>query len=529
MTRIIRSVTAAAVTLLLVVAGTGAGSAYTTKTAVKYNTTGMFKLNLDTDPGSVSPYKNTSGTARHVFAFGYDTLVSQTRTGKTVPYLAEKWTVKPSEVTYTLRKGIKCDDGTYLKASDVAADFKYIMSPTTLSPWLNLTVPVKYSVSSNDKARTISIKTVKPFGLLMRGAGSLAIVCPSGLKDETSIHNKFSGTGAYQVTEYVAGDHYTMQKHVGYNWGPNGATTKDMPKTLKISFVANESTSAGEFITGQVNAVQLTGPDRARVEAMRGVTKVDSTAVVAELDLNEAPGRVLADVAVRKALAASLDRYNVTAIATLGRGSVENNLFAETPGFCPGDVTKGVFPVYDVGAAMKLLDGAGWLMGGDGIRTKNGQPLTVTAIYRPNSPQIAAAMEYIAQQWKNIGVKTNLVAQTNSAFGAVMYGTLDYDVAYSGLNFEMPFMETPYHSGATPKQNGRNSGSTVNTAYDSLTSKALAAPGDACAIWNASAKALLKAVDMIPLSVGNRPFYVRGGTLTAVGIFTIPTSYRLFK
>ena len=42
---------------------------------------GTFIMNLGTDPGTVHPYKTTGGTNRQIFAFSYDTLVSEMRQG----------------------------------------------------------------------------------------------------------------------------------------------------------------------------------------------------------------------------------------------------------------------------------------------------------------------------------------------------------------------------------------------------------------------------------------------------------------
>ncbi len=518
----------AAATGLLLLAGCG-GTDGPGSTGGTPDPDGTFRIAMSSDPGTVSPYKTTLGTARHVFAYGYDTLVGQTPEGKTVPYLAEKWDVKPDQVTFTLREGVTCADGRPLTASDVAADFDYIKDPKTISPWRSLTIPMGYTVSSDDAARTVTIKTEQPFGLLVRGAGSLAIVCPAARQDPAAADHGYLGTGPYKVTEYVSGDHYTLEKRPEYTWGPDGATTKDMPKTVVVSFTKDESTAANQLITGQVNAVQLTGPDRERVDKMPDVLKASSPAIVAELDLNKAPGRILGDLNVRKALAAALDRSKVTAITTNNTGKVATNLIAEIPVLCPGDETTGNLPDHDQAAANRYLDEAGWAKGPDGVRAKDGTPLVLSAIYKSDTAQPGVTMEYIAQQWKEIGVGTKLTAVTNTAFSQAMYSTLDFDVAFSGLNVEMPFMLTPFHGGATPKEGGRNSGSTVNKEFDSLSAQALAAPGDGCDLWRAAHAALLKGVDVIPLSEGDRPYYVRGGSFHVVGLHSVPSSYRVFR
>jgi peptide/nickel transport system substrate-binding protein len=62
-----------------------------------------------------------------------------------------------------------------------------------------------------------------------------------------------------------------------------------------------------------------------------------------------------------------------------------------------------------------------------------------------------------------------------------------------------------------------------------LSAQALAVGGEqGCALWTQAHQALLKRADVIPISVGNRPFYARKATLETVGLFAVPTSIRLY-
>ncbi|MEO3875810.1 ABC transporter substrate-binding protein [Nonomuraea sp. B12E4] len=489
-------------------------------------------MNLGTDPGTINPYKTTGGTNRQIFAFSYDTLVARTPDGSVVPQLATSWKVSPDQVTYTLRKGVTCEDGTPLTPSDVAADFDYIKDPKTLSPWVSLTIPLSYTATADDAAGTVTIKTKTPFGFLLEGAGSLPIVCPSGLKNPGSIEHASNGTGPYKVTSYVPGDHYTLDARPGYAWGPNGAknSAAGSPKTVKIAFVQNESTSANQLLSGQVNAAQITGPDRTRLDANTTLKRFDVPVMVGELNLNEAGDRVLADPRVRLAMAAALDRSQVTKVGTSGLGQVADNMMVEKPVSCPGDETTGTLPAYNPGSANQTLDVAGYTKGADGIRSKNGKRLTVNLIYQVGAPQTVSAVELIGQQLKAVGIGTNLKGLTQAAFLEALYTTQDFDAYYSGINLEFPFMMTAYWGGATPDKGGRNTGSIVNEDFDALSAKALAASGaKGCELWKQAHQALLKRADVLPISVGDRPFYTSKASLQTVGLFAVPTSLRLYQ
>lgn len=486
-----------------------------------------FTLGLTTDPGTISPYATTLGTARQVFAFGYDSLIYREPDGKVVSGLAAKWTSTADSVTYTLKAGITCSDGTLLTASDVAADFQYISNPQTLSPWLSLTVPVPFTVTADNSARTVTFKTTQPFGLLLYGAGSLPIVCPKDLKDPAALAHTFGGTGPYTVAAYVPGDEYILKARKDYNWGPNGATTqaKGEPQTVVIKFIPDETTAANLLLAGSLNAAQVTGPDVARLKALRTVAV---PVIDGELDYNEAPGHPLSNELVRKALTMVLPQSQLVKVSTAGTGEAASNLIVETPVLCPGNIVNSAMPKGTAQQAASLLDQAGWHLGANGLRTKDGQTLTLKAVYFSGMPDLESTMELVAQVWKKLGVSLDLSAVTNAVFNEVINGTGAWDVEDAGLNVEQPFMVTPFYSGDKPPS-GRNSGDVQDAQFEKLSAQAMALPGtSSCGTWNKAWQALIKDADVVPISVDSRTFFLKkGSSLEKSGLFAIPTSLRI--
>ncbi|WP_432843171.1 ABC transporter substrate-binding protein [Dactylosporangium sp. CA-092794] len=519
----------AAVSSLLAACG-GAGTDSSTGTQ-QYVTGGTFVMDLGSDPGSVNPYKSTGGLNRQIYAFAYDTLVGRGADGKAVPQVATKWTETPTSVTYTIRKGVQCDDGSELKPSDIAADFKYIADPKTLSPWVQFSVPVKYTATADDTAGTVTITSETPFGTLLQGAGAVPLMCPSGLKDMNALDHTSAGTGPFKITEYTSGDHYTLQARDGYAWGPSGATTATpgVPKTVRINFAANESTMANQLVSGQINAAQITGPDRARLDKTPGVKRFDIPVIVGEVNFNEASGRLFGDEQMRLAVASSLNRDEISPVSTSNQGTLANNLIVEAPVQCPGDEATGALPGFDVAKANQILDAAGWTKSGN-VRQKNGQTLKIKIIYQTGAPQTASAVELIGQQLGAAGIGTDLVGLTNAAFLQSLYQTADFDIYYSAINVDFPYMMTTFFGGATPAKGGRNAGDIHNPDFESLSAQAAATPAaDSCPLWKQAHQALLKRADVIPISAGDRPFYARKAELATVGLFAVPMSIRLLQ
>jgi hypothetical protein len=65
----------------------------------------------------------------------------------------------------------------------------------------------------------VTITTAKPFGFLLRGAGSIPIVCAKGIQNRAALAKATDGSGPYVLTEAVPNDHYTLTRRNGYTWG----------------------------------------------------------------------------------------------------------------------------------------------------------------------------------------------------------------------------------------------------------------------------------------------------------------------
>lgn len=505
-----------------------AGAATTHHSRTSYVSGGTFSLAISSDPGDIDPYQSTEGTARQIYAFGYDTLLARSSSGKPVSELAQSWSASPNKVSFTLRKGVTCDDGSTLTATDVANDLAYIKNPKTISPWLNFALPIDYAVSADDATRTVTITTVKDFGLLLQGAGELPIVCPQGLTDPQTIQHKFDGTGPYQITSYSTGVSYSMQVRPGYAWGPGGASTAaaGTPAVVNVDFVSSESTAANELLAGQLNAAQITGPDRSRLGSLQ---HVNVPVVVGELNFNERKNRITADGDVRKALAEAINYKNVAKVGTSGEGAVARSLAVEQPALCPATTTNAL-PSRSLKSARALLTADGWKVGAGGVRHKHGEALKINLIYQIGAPQTQSAVELLSQEWAPLGVQTVINGYTETEWTQILTVTSNYDIFYSGINLEFPFQYTDFFGGPAPTAGGDNFGDIHNSKFLKLSDQALGTLGTkGCDLWNNAQRALMARADVVPISTGDRPFYMYHSTLQTSGLFAVPTSIRLLQ
>ncbi|MFI8828223.1 ABC transporter substrate-binding protein [Streptomyces sp. NPDC053431] len=485
-----------------------------------------FSYAIKSDPGLLDPAQVQNTTTYTALSLAYDTLVHAGPDGRIVTGLAEKWDVRPASVTFTLRRGVTCADGSPVTASTVAANVAHVTDPATKSPAYGVVVPEGLTAKADDTARTVTLSTPEPFAFILQSTRYLFVVCGAGLKDRALLRSGTSGSGPFRLTSAEPNESYTFAKRADYAWGPDGATTADpaMPGSVVLKVVGSESTTANLLLSHQLNGAQLAGPDRARV-AVPGVTTTVQANGTQEFFFHQGPGHPGSDPAVREALLQAVDLHSLGAIATGGTGRAPTGLVME-PKPCPGDTVTGHLPAFDPLEAQSALHAAGWLRGPDGIRVKAGKRLTLRMIYGTSSGEtMAAAAEYLAQAWKKVGVDVRLRAVSDAAYGEVEAVTQDWDVDWAPLGVTLPTQLLGTLSGPfTP--DGGNFAHLTNTAYEKLTTEASRLPGTAgCALWDRSEHALLDSGDIVPVvdktvtvAAHNATFRITSGLFDATSI-----------
>jgi peptide/nickel transport system substrate-binding protein len=112
----------------------------------------------------------------------------------------------------------------------------------------------------------------------------------------------------------------------------------------------------------------------------------------------------VSDPLVRQALRLGLNRQELVDKVEHGVGIVQDSA---TPVNAPYFVNLGATP-YDPVKANALLDQAGWMRGGDGIRAKNGVKLELNVASIAGRRDIDEQLQLIGKDWKLIGVGLNV-------------------------------------------------------------------------------------------------------------------------
>jgi len=230
------------------------------------------------------------------------------------------------------------------------------------------------------------------------------------------------GWGAYVVTEWVDGDHITVEKNPNYFRADEGLPYLD---TVIFRFVPDPNAAIAQLISGECDIATQDGLLDDQTELLLKLEQESvikpvfaTTAIWEHVDfcINPTPDYnrpdFFEDVRVRQAIAMCLDRQSVVDSVLHGRSIVIDSYNPpEHPLYADG-LTR--WP-YDPEAGMALLEAVGWVdSDGDGVREADGVEdirdgtLLEFKWQSTTSPMREQYMQSFQQNLADCGVKANL-------------------------------------------------------------------------------------------------------------------------
>ncbi|PEL51975.1 ABC transporter substrate-binding protein [Bacillus toyonensis] len=375
-------------------------------------------------PGGVFlPYFQQNGWDGNVTSVIFASLVSTDKQGKPIPELAEKWDVSSDQLTYTfhLRKDLKFSDGSPLTADDVAFTLT-LLHDKAYEGEIDIS---QYAVKGGKeykegKATSIEgIQVVDPqtIKITTEKVNSQAIFVLGGTvlskayygkdyKQNTSLdylkelYGKPIAAGPYKFEKYIPGQEVRFVANENYYAGK--------PKIPNFIYkITSGDTKLQLFQTGEVDYTGLGTGDEI-LEQAKGLEfaniQIETAASFSYIYMNNNKP-YLKDKKVRQALIYGLDRKKYVDTALKGYGTVANVPIHPTSwAYTEEGVNKYE---YDKEKAKKLLDEAGWKVGSDGVREKDGQKLKLS-YFGPSSAKDSDLLIPIAKEnYKEIGVEFN--------------------------------------------------------------------------------------------------------------------------
>ena len=319
-----------------------------------------------------------------------------------VPGLASEWTVSEDQLTFTftLREGVTWHDGQPFTSADVkftidaaGAEDSQAAAQTTVRDYIS-------SVETPDDT-TVVITLTQPYSPLLTVLAEQLTILPAHLLSENVYDEAFQempvGTGPYRVVERET-SFITLEANADY-WG-------ELPFTQTIILRDSPEAAAQQagLLAGELDVIGYNPTTMAGLEAQGYVVFSGLAGSVHGINVDlESP--ILQDVNLRKALQLSLDRERIQSLL-YANGVLANTTVSPAYGAYHNDALPPV--TRDLDAANALLDEAGWVMGDDDIREKDGQRLTIQ--YQAWAAQNWQDIAAIAQaSWLEIGVDLEIV------------------------------------------------------------------------------------------------------------------------
>ncbi|MET1039396.1 MAG: ABC transporter substrate-binding protein [Aeromicrobium sp.] len=406
-------------------------------------TGGDITIGLNSALACLDPHQNSSNTTIFVTRSIADSLTDQDpETGELEPWLATQWEANAdaTKYTFTLRDDVTFSDGTPFTADSVKANFDAIKALTPAKAPLANNYLSGYSGSTVIDPTTVEVDFETPNVQFLQGTstitlGQFAESTTSATADERC-QGALVGTGPFTVKDYQPEQATVLAKRTGYGWGSplrqhEGAAYLD---TATFKVIPESGVRTGQLRSGEldVDTIPLT-EDVTAFESDPGFKVIGRPYPGLGVTLVPNLQRpLLQDVKVRQALVEGIDREELVAgVLTKYDKVPESPLTSVTPLVEP---IPGV--TFDPDHAKQLLDEAGWTEGSDGIREKDGQKLTLTAVYH-FSRQSTPAMELVQQQLRAIGIDLEILLP--SPADLAKYQTSgDYDLWFTPFHRAEP-------------------------------------------------------------------------------------------
>jgi peptide/nickel transport system substrate-binding protein len=341
-----------AVTLAAALAVAGCSSSGGAKSGPTTLNIGTMSKLASMDPqtagGSVLPY----------FQAVYDTLIKRAADGSYGPMLATAWTYNSdnTQLSLTLRSGVKFEDGTPFDAAAVKANLERF-AKAGLQDSRNL-ASMK-SVAVVDETHVLLTLSTPDPGMLFYLSDSAGLMAsPAAFANAEKLKTTPDGTGPYRLDagHTVVGTKWVYTRNADY-WG-----AKLPYDTLTISAFDNETPIVNGIKTGQLDtAVLQDAGQQASVKSAPGVTVADFEFDFQGILLFDRGGVVtpaLKDPLVRQALNYALDRQTLLTGLRQGRGELTDQAFGTgTAGYAK---ELDAYYAYDPAKAKALLAQAGF-------------------------------------------------------------------------------------------------------------------------------------------------------------------------
>lgn len=338
------------------------------------------------------------GAGEHVHEPLIQSTLTVTNPDLTIGYdLATDTSVSEDGLTWTvtIRGNVKFTDGEPLTAGDVAFTYNTVKETSSVNDFTML-----------DRAEALDDTTVvfhmtRPFSIWPYTMAAVGIL-PEHAYDSRTYGTNPIGSGRYMLKQWDQGQQVILEANPDY-YG-------ETPQMKQVTILFMEEDAA--FLAAQAGQV-----DVAYTSATYSDQNIDGYELAAYetvdnrgFNLPAVPegtdeeGRqtgndFTSDVRVRRAINLGIDRQEMIDHVLNGYGSPAYSVCDQLPWYSEASEVA-----YDPKEAGKLLDEAGWRMGPDGVREKDGVKASLNLLFSTGDSVRQALVEDFADQMEELGI-----------------------------------------------------------------------------------------------------------------------------
>jgi peptide/nickel transport system substrate-binding protein len=355
-----------------------------------------------------------------------DLLMKPLGNGKLVPWLLESYSrTGPDTWKLTLRPDVKFQNGNALTASLLAQDMNFMLKhDTSLEPEL----PGAKVTADGPLTVRLTTATPTPFiPSLMADESMFDIVdMPVYLKDRKNPGSLLAArmyTGPYTPVSLTPQSMVMVPNK--YYFGPKPTLTR-----LKILFVSDAQARVQAVENGEADVALY--PPTSAAQELQGSTRayfIPQQRAYENDDFEFIPNirsGVLSETPVRLAIEHAVNYDQIA-------DQVMHGYYEAPTGLFPSGVPYALHDLSTSDAlASEELQSAGWKMGANGLRTKNGQQLTFTLLTYPEQPDIAPISLAMQSELKAVGINMQIRQLESSAMTTLMSQKTGWQAAIDG-------------------------------------------------------------------------------------------------
>jgi peptide/nickel transport system substrate-binding protein len=413
-------------------------------------TGGTYIIGNTTDIGTTNLLLGSDDPTNPMMNLVQETLVnSSALEGAYVPGLADSVELAEDGKTYTFRlnQTATWHDGEPFNADDVIFSFEAQSNPDTGSSY---TGSFTGSVASWTKVDDYTVEAVATdtFAPIVFFGNSYCPIVPQHIWEGVAPADWASdpgstgqdparvvGTGPFKFQEWVQGERLTLTRNDEY-WDVVPNVDEVIYQVWPDEPAALEALRAGDL--DYIEQVSASEVESLQAEESLEVAIYDTYDFgFYGYNLDPEKTTLFQDVEVRQAMLYALDRQSIVDNILLGFGEVANGSQAVLSlAYAPDQIRTKY--TYDPEKAQQLLDQAGWALGDDGVREKEGQKLSFELMFPTGTPATDQQVAYMQEAWAEVGIEA---IPNGVDFGAVLVPAItesfDYDIVLLGFSWDV--------------------------------------------------------------------------------------------